>query len=70
MKREDFTALYGRLLFVLGVLVIALALMAEHGIGPPPPQTRVSTAMLAPEASASSLRQAFQDIQALAPGHP
>jgi hypothetical protein len=70
MQREDFIALYGRLLFVLGVMVIALALMVEHGSGTPPPQTMVSTAMLAPQASASSLRQAFQDIQALAPGHP
>lgn len=50
MKREDLFALYGRLLFVLGVMVMAIALMVEHGPEPFPPRSMVSTAMVAPEA--------------------
>jgi hypothetical protein len=48
MKREDLIALYGRLLFVLGVMVMAMALMVEHGAEPLPPRSMVSTAVVAP----------------------
>jgi hypothetical protein len=49
MKCEDLIALYSRLGLVLGVMVIALALIVEHGAEPLPPQPWVATAMVAQE---------------------
>jgi hypothetical protein len=69
MTRKDLVALYGRLGFVLGVMVMALALMVEYGAEQFPSHTRVPTATAAQEPDRTGPDEAFQSIHASAAGH-